>query len=100
MTTKIVDHPALANLRSLDDVLHDHGNRQELMLQALKRGLAIKLARAMKDRQLSKVEMARRMGTSRAQLDRVLDPESANVTLDTLSRAAFSVGKELQLEFR
>jgi predicted XRE-type DNA-binding protein len=46
---------------------------------------------------LSKVEMARRMRTSRSQLDRVLDPACTTVQLDTLIRAASAVGREIRI---
>ncbi len=84
-------------LLSLDDVLEEKGIREDVTLSALKRVVAIKLERAMQDQRLSKTEMARKMGTSRAQLDRVLDPEAHNVTLETLARAAQVVGRRLEL---
>ena len=42
--------------------------------------------------------MAAAMKTSRAQLDRVLDPKSGNVTIETLQRAAKAVGRKLRVE--
>jgi hypothetical protein len=42
--------------------------------------------------------MAAEMETSRAQLNRVLDPGTSNVTLDTLSRAARVLGRSLKVE--
>ena len=47
---------------------------------------------------ISKVEMARRMNTSRAALDRLLDPRYVSVTLQTLTRAAHAVGRDLRIE--
>ena len=52
----------------------------------------------MQEKQFSKAEMARRMHTSRAALDRLLDPEYDPVTLCTLRKAAAAVGRELRLE--
>ncbi len=52
----------------------------------------------MKERQFSKAEMARRMRTSRASLDRLLDPDYDAVTLSTLRKAATAVGRQLRLE--
>ncbi len=52
----------------------------------------------MREKHLSKTMLARRMRTSRAQLDRVLDPDNDSVTLDTLTRAAHAVGCKLRLE--
>ncbi len=52
----------------------------------------------MKKQHLTKAEMARRMETSRSQLDRLLDPESNSVTLETLTRAARATGRQVKLE--
>ncbi len=56
--------------------------------KAIKEVIAWQLAEAMKAEHITKTEMARRMNTSRFQLDRVLDPENVGVSLDTLNRAA------------
>ena len=42
--------------------------------------------------------MAKRMNTSRSALDRLLDPNNASVSFDTLTRAAAAVGREIRLE--
>jgi len=42
--------------------------------------------------------MAKRIGTSRAHLDRLLDPQNDKVQLDTMQRAAGAVGRRLRLE--
>jgi hypothetical protein len=42
--------------------------------------------------------MAKRMKTSRAQLDRLPDPDNDKVQLDTDQRAAIAVGRRLQLD--
>lgn len=47
---------------------------------------------------VSKVEMARRMGSSRSALDRWLDPQNDSVTPETLRRAAAAVGLQVRLE--
>ena len=52
----------------------------------------------MKDEQISKAEMARRMHTSRAALDRLLDPDNDAISLGTLQKAAAAVGRQLRLE--
>jgi len=52
----------------------------------------------MKERKLSKSEMSKRMQTSRAALDRLLDPDNDGVTLSTLRKAAAAVGREIRLE--
>ena len=52
----------------------------------------------MKDQNVSKAEMAKRRRTSRAALDRLLDPGNDAVTLTTLQEAATAVGREIRLE--
>jgi DNA-binding phage protein len=46
---------------------------------------------------LTKAAMARKMGTTRAQLDRVLNPENPSTTLQTLVKAAGAVGKRVKI---
>ena len=83
---------------SFDNWLREEGLYEEVTATALKRVLARQLAVAMKEKQLSKAEMARRMRTSRAALDRLLDPEHDAVTLSTLRKAALAVGRQVRLE--
>jgi DNA-binding phage protein len=64
----------------------------------IKARLAWRFAEAMKSKKLSKTAMAAAMKTSRAQLDRVLDPKNGNVTFATLERAAKAVGRKLRME--
>ena len=66
--------------------------------KAIKEVIAWQLAEAMKAEHITKTEMARRMSTSRFQLDRVLDPENVGVSLDTLNRAAAAIGRKVRLE--
>ncbi|MDR3417849.1 MAG: helix-turn-helix transcriptional regulator [Nevskia sp.] len=83
---------------SFDDFLKEEGIYEEVQNTAIKRVLSWQLQEAMKARKLTKMEMARRMDTSRAQLDRLLDPDNDSVTLATLSRAAAIVGRKVRLE--
>jgi len=83
---------------SFDSWLREEGIYEEVAATAIKRVLARQVEAAMKERQVSKAEMARRMRTSRAALDRLLDPEYDAVTLSTLRKAALAVGRELRIE--
>ncbi|CAM5280555.1 helix-turn-helix domain-containing protein [Sphingobium scionense] len=83
---------------SLDSWLDEEGIREEVTAVAIKRVIAHTLREAMKEQGLTKAAMASRMQTSRTQLDRVLDPNEHNVTLDTLARAANSIGRKLVVE--
>ena len=82
---------------SLDDFLDEQGMLAECECQALKEILADQVRKAMEDNHISKTEMAKKMSTSRRQLDRFLDPSVANVTLATMSKAARAVGRELHI---
>jgi antitoxin HicB len=80
---------------SFDDFLKGEGTYEEVTARAIKRVLVRQL---MKREDISKTELAARMKTSRAQLDRLLDPENESVTLGTLTRAAQAVGRHLRME--
>ena len=83
---------------SLDAFLREEGVLEETRAVVLKETLAWQVQQAMAEQKISKVEMARRMNTSRAALDRLLDPNNASVTLQTLTRAAHAVGRDLRIE--
>lgn len=83
---------------SLDDFLKEEGILEEARAVALKETLAWQVQKAMKKKKINKIEMARRMRTSRAALDRLLDPGNASVTLQTLCRAARALGRNLRIE--
>jgi antitoxin HicB len=83
---------------SLEDFLKEEGVLEETRAVALKETLAWQVRQAMEKDKISKVEMARRMNTSRAALDRLLDPGNASVTLQTLTRAAHAIGRDLRIE--
>lgn len=80
-----------------DNFLKEQGDLEEVEEAAIKQVLAYEIAAAMHEQNLSKVEMAKKMKTSRAVLDRLLDPENSSVTLRTMAKAAQSVGKHLKL---
>ncbi|MEA3062479.1 MAG: hypothetical protein QOJ94_2260 [Sphingomonadales bacterium] len=82
----------------IDDFLKEEGVLEEFQARAIKEVIAWQLAKAMKDRKLSKRKLAELMHTSRTQVDRVLDPTDGNVTIDTLQRAAAVVGRKVQVE--
>jgi antitoxin HicB len=80
---------------TFDSFLEQDGIREEVEAVAIKRVLAWQLVQAMRKQQKTKQAMARQLRTSRSQLDRLLDPQNASVTLDTMSRAARALGKRL-----
>jgi antitoxin HicB len=84
---------------SFDDFLKEEGLHEEATRHAIKRIIAWQLSEAMKAKKISKSEMARRMKTSRTQVERFLDPENDSVQLDTIQKAAAIVGKRLIVTF-
>ena len=83
---------------SFDNFLREDGIYEEVTARAIKRVLVRQLDELMRREEISKTELASRMKTSRAQLDRLLDPENESVTLGTLTRAAQAVGRHLRME--
>jgi transcriptional regulator with XRE-family HTH domain len=84
---------------SLDDFLRGEGIYEEAATRAVKETIAWQLERAMEKLGLSKATLARRMGTSRAALDRLLDPRNGSVTLATLIRAGEALDLTLRVAF-
>ncbi len=85
---------------NFDDFLKKEGFYEEVQAKALKRALAEQLAEGMAATKLGKSGMARKMATSRSQLDRVLDPNNLSVQLDTLIKAAHAVGKVVEIKIK
>jgi antitoxin HicB len=83
---------------SLDKFLDEEGKREGFQAVAIKEVLAWQIAEAMKAQGLSRKRLAERMGTSRSQVSRLLDPKDGNVTLLTLQRAAALLGRKVNLE--
>ena len=84
--------------QSFDDYLIEQGSLESTSEQAIKRIIAYQLALVMQAQNITKAELARRLETSRSQIDRLLDPDNDGVTLGALSRAAHAVGRSLRLE--
>jgi DNA-binding Xre family transcriptional regulator len=83
---------------SLDDWLKEDGLYEEVQAVALKRAFALKLADLMEEKKVTKTSLAGQMRTSRAALDRLLDPANTSVTLATLTRAARALGRKVKIE--
>jgi antitoxin HicB len=82
---------------TLDDFLHEEGIYDAAKAEAATRVIVWPLAEEMRKQGISKTQLAERMNTSRAQVDRILKAKG-NVTIETLQRAAALVGRELRLE--
>jgi len=82
---------------NFDDFLVEEGLLAEAEKVAVKRVIAYQVEQMMKEQSLTKTEMSRRMNTSRAALERLLDPANQSITLQTLERAAKALGRRLQI---
>ncbi len=82
---------------SLNEFLAEEDLLVESELIAIKRIIAWQVEKEMRTKHITKTKMARDMGTSRAALERLLDPENTSTTLHTLERAARAVGKRLHV---
>jgi predicted XRE-type DNA-binding protein len=83
---------------SFDDFLVEEGLAEEVEAGAIKKIIAYQLQEAIEKEQLTKTALAARLDTSRAAVDRLLDPENESITLLTLKKAAKVLGKKLRLE--
>lgn len=82
---------------TLDAFLDAEGMREPAKVEAITRVVARQLSEEMKRQGIGKAELAERMHTSRAQVDRILKAKG-NVTVESLQRAAALVGRKLRLE--
>ena len=80
------------------DFLKEEGILGEVESRALKRAVSLQLGHLLKEKQLSKAEMAARMRTSRAAVDRLLDASNSSVTLNTLGKAARALGHKIKIK--
>jgi DNA-binding Xre family transcriptional regulator len=83
---------------SFDAFLDEAAILEDVTAVALKRVIAWQIAEEMKSQRLTKTELAKRMHTSRAALNRLLDEEDTSLTLTTLASAAAALGKTINLQ--
>ncbi len=94
MTVSAFDHSG----SSFDDFLREEGMLDDAEASAIQRVIAWQLSETMRIQGVTRDDMAERMGASRVQLDRLLDPDSREVQLATLAQAARVIGKRLRIE--
>lgn len=83
---------------SFDSFLDEEGVLPETEAIALKRVIAWQIQQAMAAKRLTKNAMAKRLCTSRSQIDRLLDPSHVGVSIETIARAAEAVGKRVTFQ--
>lgn len=90
------DNPHIGS--SFESWLDETELRDEVTTAAIKAVIAHQLAEEMKKKHITKTRMAELMKTSRAQVDRLLDPNNGGATIESLQRAARIVGRDLSLQ--
>jgi antitoxin HicB len=85
---------------SLQDVFTSFGMWDEVVLLGQKKVIAERLRQEMSRQNVSKTELARRMGTSRSHVEALLDPANTGLTMQSLSRASFALRLEPAVTFR
>lgn len=84
---------------TFEDFLKEEGIYQEVHTKALKKTLAYELQDILSNSGITQTELAKKMGTSRAVIQRLLNPENTSVTLFTLDRVSQVLGKKLRISF-
>jgi antitoxin HicB len=82
---------------SFESWLDEEGIQEDITAAAIKAVIARQLASEMKKKRITKKRMAELMKTSRAQVDRLLDPDDGNATIESLQRAARIVGRDRRM---
>jgi antitoxin HicB len=83
---------------TFDSFLEEEGLLEQSEAVAAKRVYAWQLQAAMGRRRMSKSTLAKRLRTSRSQVDRLLDPGHVGVSFGTMARAAYAVGKRVRFQ--
>ena len=83
---------------SFDEFLEEEAMQEETTAIAMKRVIAWQIEQEMKAQKLTKTALAKKMHTSRAALNRLLDETDTSLTLTTLASAAAALGKTFRLE--
>ena len=81
------------------DFLSEQGVLPEVMALALKRVVALQLQEIIEKEHITKTQLASRMHTSRASVDRLLDPGNASLTMASLGKVAAALGKKVEVRF-
>jgi len=87
-----------ANMKSdIDELLQEDGILADVESIAVKRVISYQLEQEMNIQNITKTKMAERMNTSRAVVNRLLNPEHTSLTLNTLETATHVLGKRLNI---
>ncbi|KHD06008.1 hypothetical protein PN36_07890 [Candidatus Thiomargarita nelsonii] len=80
---------------SFEDFLEEEGLLAQAEATAIKRVLAYQFEQAIKNANISKAEMAKRMHTNQASVEKLINPDA--ISLNTLTKAAATLGMQLKM---
>lgn len=84
---------------NFENFLEEQGVAPEVTVLALKRVLSIQLQEIIASEKVSKTQLAVRMHTSRAAVDRLLDPSNSSLTFASVGKAAAALGRKVEVRF-
>ncbi len=82
---------------TLDSMFEQTGELDEVNLRAQKKGVVDAVLDRMDKLSVTKAALARRMQTSRSQVERLLDPSDISLTLATLAKASAALGMKVEV---
>ena len=83
----------------LESLFDELGEGEEFRLVAQKKAFVIAAEQQISALGMSKNALAKRMGTSRPAIDRLLDPQNTSLTFASLSRATQALGLDFSIAF-
>jgi antitoxin HicB len=81
---------------SLADLLKEDGAYEEVVARATMRAVSENFKQKFEERRISKTDFAKRMGSSRSAVDRLLEGRADSVTLRTIVKAAVALGVDIK----
>ena len=84
---------------SFEDFLEEQEVAPEVTVLALKRVLSLQLQEIIEAENVSKTQLAARMHTSRAAVDRLLDPSNSSLTFASVGKVAAALGRKVEVRF-
>lgn len=82
---------------NLDSFLEEEGILEHCEAIAIKRNIAYRIMDALKAQNLTQADLARKMKTSKAAINRLLNPKNTSITLHTLLKVAHTLGGKVNL---
>ena len=85
---------------TLDSFLEEEGILEHTEIVAIKRIIALELRSLLEKEKITQADLALKMGTSKAAINRLLNPENPSLTLQTIVKATKAIGKKVSLSFK